>query len=564
MIPARLPASEGRRLDTLARYEILDTSPERAFDDITMLVSQVCETPIALVSLVDKHRQWFKSRAGLVATDTPRDVSFCGHAILRDDIFIVEDALKDPRFLDNPLVLNHPNIRFYAGAPLKTPTGENIGTLCVIDRIPRKLTEAQKNSLVVLSRQVIAQIELRFALQNASLKVRSKALFLADISHELRTPMNAISSCATLLTNQIEDQKQRKMLGLISNASKGLISMIDETLNISEQGLYDVELKKISFDPRELVKGVVDILGVHALEMDRYIYNDTKESVPDSIMGDPTRARQLLYNLAGNALQLCSQTVTVSLDVKKTSHGDRLLMTVKDDSAGMTQKNQDKIFEQFAQTEKSNVVPEIATELGLSTCKTLRSAMKGSISVSSTLGVGTTISVELPFWRAQDTAVMEKPRVVFEFDSKMSENHPMRILIAEDSEVNQFIISTMLGKLGYTVDMVADGREAVDASLAGDYDLIFMDIRMPNMSGKEATQKIRLAAIRQPTIVAVTANAFDEDKSQALSAGMDGFITKPISLECLGNAIKSVQNSAADVQKLATKKINTFCQGEKK
>jgi GAF domain-containing protein len=177
MIPARLPASEGRRLDTLVRYEILDTSPEQAFDDITMLASQVCETPIALVSLVDKHRQWFKSRAGLEATDTHRDLSFCGHAILRDEIFVVEDALKDSRFINNPLVLDHPNIRFYAGAPLKTPAGENIGTLCVIDTIPRKLTEAQKNSLVALSRQVIAQIELRFALQNANFKVRSKALF---------------------------------------------------------------------------------------------------------------------------------------------------------------------------------------------------------------------------------------------------------------------------------------------------------------------------------------------------------------------------------------------------
>mgnify|MGYP001588695982 FL=1 len=551
MIPARLPASEGRRLDTLARYEILDTSPEQAFDDITMLASQVCETPIALVSLVDKHRQWFKSRAGLEATDTHRDLSFCGHAILRDEIFFVEDALKDSRFINNPLVLDHPNIRFYAGAPLKTPAGENIGTLCVIDTIPRKLTEAQKNSLVALSRQVIAQIELRFALQNANLKVRSKALFLADISHEIRTPMNAISSCTNLLIDQIEDQEQRKMLGLISNASKGLISMIDETLNVTEQDLYDVELKKISFDPRELVKEIVDILGAHALDMDRYIYNDTKESVPDSIVGDPIRARQLLYNLAGNALKFCSRTVTVSLDAKQTSHGERLLITVKDDGAGMTQQNQNKIFQQFAQAEKNNDVPEIATGPGLSICKTLCNAMKGSISVSSTLGVGTTFSVELPLCHGQDTAVTEEPRVVFEFDSKMSENHPMRILIAEDSEVNQFIISTMLGKLGYAADMVADGREAVDASRAGDYDLIFMDIRMPNMNGKEATQKIRQAAIRQPTIVALTANAFDADKSQALSAGMDGFITKPISLERLVNAIKSVDNSAANLQRIA-------------
>ena len=115
--------------------------------------------------------------------------------------------------------------------------------------------------------------------------------------------------------------------------------MIDETLNVTEQDLYDVELKKISFDPRELVKEIVDILGAHALDTDRYIYNDTKESVPDSIVGDPIRARQLLYNLAGNALKFCSRTVTVSLDAKQTSHGERLLITVKDDGRNDSAKS---------------------------------------------------------------------------------------------------------------------------------------------------------------------------------------------------------------------------------
>jgi GAF domain-containing protein len=138
MIPAK-PANEQQRLATLRGYEILDTEPEAAFDDLTSLASYVCQTPVALISLIDADRQWFKSKVGVSVAETSRDVAFCASAILQPDVFIVSDATQDERFAENPLVVSEPKIRFYAGATLTT-NGQALGTLCVLDRVPRELS----------------------------------------------------------------------------------------------------------------------------------------------------------------------------------------------------------------------------------------------------------------------------------------------------------------------------------------------------------------------------------------------------------------------------------------
>ena len=158
---ALLHSNEVARLNALHQYKVLYTPPEEAFDDLTRLAAYICKTPIALISLIDTDRQWFKSKVGIDASETPRDVSFCAHAILQPDLFIVQDASQDVRFADNPLVTADPKIRFYAGAPLITPDGLTLGTLCLIDSVPRDLVLQQRQALQILARQVMAQLELR-------------------------------------------------------------------------------------------------------------------------------------------------------------------------------------------------------------------------------------------------------------------------------------------------------------------------------------------------------------------------------------------------------------------
>lgn len=152
MTPAPMPADEDARLAALRELLLLDTPPEERFDRLARLAAEQLDTPIALLTLVDGQRQWFKSRVGVEPTETPREISFCGHAILKNELFVVEDASRDPRFADNPLVTGDPHIRFYAGAPLSAPGGHRIGTLCVIDTVPRTLGTVERSILDALRR----------------------------------------------------------------------------------------------------------------------------------------------------------------------------------------------------------------------------------------------------------------------------------------------------------------------------------------------------------------------------------------------------------------------------
>lgn len=203
---ARLPENESERLDALRRLDILDTPSEREYDDIVRLASIICETPIALLSFVDEHRQWFKSRLGLAVEQTPRSQAFCAHAILKpSEILVVPDATRDDRFSDNPMVTSAPQIRFYGGVPLVTLTGEALGTLCVIDRKPRSLTQVQETALKALGRQIMALFELRRArrtLIDANAALHSAKRMIDAVIHHASILLFAVDATGKILLEE--------------------------------------------------------------------------------------------------------------------------------------------------------------------------------------------------------------------------------------------------------------------------------------------------------------------------------------------------------------------------
>jgi GAF domain-containing protein len=196
---APIAKNEKHRLKVLWQYSVLDTVPEEIFDDLTELAARICEAPIALITLVDKTRQWFKSKVGIDIKETSRDISFCAHAIKQPELFIIADATKDARFARNPLVTSEPKVRFYAGAPLVSPDGYALGTLCVIDKVPRELRPHQEQSLRILARHVMSQLELR-----------RRALELAEVNRARDRIQQDLEQARSELADALAELRRRK------------------------------------------------------------------------------------------------------------------------------------------------------------------------------------------------------------------------------------------------------------------------------------------------------------------------------------------------------------------
>ena len=530
---APLPEDEKERLEKLKEYNILDTLPEMVFDDFTKLAAHICGTPISLISLVDESRQWFKSAVGLDAPETPRDVAFCSHAILEDEVFIVPDSFKDDRFHDNPLAVGAPDVRFYAGAPLKTPSGHRIGTLCVIDDKPRELTNEQIESLAALSRQVISQLELRVTNRETKQLVKSKSLFLATMSHEIRTPLNGIMGFTGLLLDQKLSKEAYEYTQHIKECSENLMLIINDILDISKIEAGKLSIEKIPFNLKSTIESSTLIFCSEVAKKKISLNYDVDATIPEGILGDSLRLRQILLNLLGNAVKF-TEKGEINLKVQKNPASKKsevleLLFEVTDTGVGIPKEVQVKLFQSFEQADQSTTRKYGGTGLGLSICSKLISLMGGRIWVESDEDKGSKFSFTLPVEGIKLPLSEHTQAVKIQKGEILQSDNKLRVLVAEDNKLNMVLVKGILKKLGYeSVDYVVNGSEAVSAVQRQDYDLILMDVQMPEMDGLEATSIIKKSLKKDIIIVGLSANVFAEDKQKAKEAGMDDYLEKPL------------------------------------
>jgi signal transduction histidine kinase len=409
---ASLPNDEAERLAALRRYEVLDTEAEPEFDDLARFASELCGTPIALVSLVDADRQWFKARTGLDVAETPRSLAFCAHAILQHDFFEVPDASTDPRFADNPLVAADPKIRFYASAPLVDPEGHALGTLCVIDRVPRHLDALQRQGLRVLGQQVIAQLELRrrlreLAAQQSELArardaalaaVRAKDVFLANMGHELRTPLNAILGCAELLREDADRPECAHLmpdLHTIDRSGRHLLAVIEDILDLArlEAGVPQIRSDLI------LLTAVLDELHSALRPQLRGKAFSLRVDAPadlGAMQTDATKLRQILLNLLSNAIKFTAQgSIDLSVRRAREDGRDLVVFEVADTGIGIAPDKLPLLFRDFSQVHdrRQNFG---GTGLGLAISRRYARLLGGDIIVSSEPGRGSRFTLKLP------------------------------------------------------------------------------------------------------------------------------------------------------------------------
>jgi CheY-like chemotaxis protein/nitrogen-specific signal transduction histidine kinase len=376
--------------------------------------------------------------------------------------------------------------------------------------------------------------QLSLAKEKAEAGSRAKSEFLATMSHEIRTPLNGVLATANLLHETALDSEQKEYVDIIGLSGQALLAVIDDILDFSKIEAGEIETVSQPFAPRQLVEETIRILATRAAERETHIHQSVDEEVPHKVLGDADRLRQVLLNLMGNAVKF-TPGGDVHLTLNRVSeHPTILRFEVRDTGIGIPEEKRHQLFKPFSQLDSAFTRKYGGTGLGLAITKRLVEIMGGEIGVESTEGEGSTFFFTIqtePF-----TAVSASSETQGETPPAEKESldfSGMKILVAEDNAVNQKIIARILGKFGAEVDLADNGLKALQAAEKNDYDLVFMDLQMPEMDGLEAAGHIieTCPVHRRPRIVACTANATDEDKARCLEAGMDGFLVKPLNTE---------------------------------
>lgn len=378
--------------------------------------------------------------------------------------------------------------------------------------------------------------DLKRARAGAEAAARAKSEFLANMSHEIRTPLNGVLGLSSLLDEKDVPADAHSMVRLIRASGETLAKILDDVLDFSKIECGKLEIEQAPFSLRESLEWGVELFRAKALEkhLDLDLHIDPR--TPDALVGDATRLRQVLANLISNAIKF-TELGGISIHAGPGSGpappgAHRISVRVSDTGIGISPDKVDNLFKAFSQLDPSTNRRFGGSGLGLAICRRLVELMGGSIRARSRQDEGSVFEFDFVARAGTDAP----PQVHSQPDSNLAR---LRILLAEDNKINQLVVERMLAKLGCNAEIVGDGSEAIQKATESQFDLVFLDVQMPGVDGIEAAKRIRETATRSADspIIALTASATIEDRRACLSAGMDDYLTKPLSMSALRNAL---------------------------
>jgi signal transduction histidine kinase/DNA-binding response OmpR family regulator len=501
MPPLPRALDDPKRLAALARSGLPDSGAEGVFDRVSRLAARLLGAPVALLSLVDERRQFFKSLVGLDgpaanARQTPLSHSFCQHVVTSGAPLVVVDAPHDALVCENPAVRDL-GVKAYLGVPVRDPDGFVLGSFCVIDHHARAWTDDDIATLEDLASLVMTELalrrenterqaaELRLRDQNIALAAacaaaesatRAKAEFLANMSHEIRTPLNTVVGMTDLLGASPLSASQREYAEAIRTGADTLLSLINDILDFSKIEAGGLELERLPVSLQASVESALDFVAAPAAAKRLELLALVEPGVPACILGDATRLRQILVNLLSNAVKFTASGEVCLRITLAPDDASRLRVSVSDTGIGIPPERIDRLFKSFSQVDASTTRHYGGTGLGLAICRRLVALMGGDIQVESAPGRGSTFFFDLPFVVA--TLPAETPVAVFTVLAGR------RALLVDDNPTNLLVLTRQLARWGVDPTAVASGLEALEVAASGPaFDLAILDQHMPGMDG---------------------------------------------------------------------------------